>query len=141
MEHVLNAHLDDRKDIHVAVGLDVGTVLVTRLGKKGERDVVCLGPQVTSAEGLQLHSSGQEIRLSKAALTKEQILLNEPDQKTNVVANWRFDETPGVLKDFAGYQPDLTRGGTKSQAPKASDNFLIDFCHVLLNANEFLYVE
>jgi class 3 adenylate cyclase len=66
MEHVLNAHLDDRKDIHLAVGLDVGTVLVTRLGKKGERDVICLGPQATSAEGLQLRSSGQEIRLSKA---------------------------------------------------------------------------
>jgi len=83
-----------------------------------------------------------EVRLSKAALTKEQILLNDPDLKTNVVADWRFDENPGVLKDSAGYQPDLTRGGPgKPQPPKANDNFLIDFCHVLLNANEFLYVE
>jgi class 3 adenylate cyclase len=37
MEHVLNERLTDRKDIHVAVGLDVGKVIVTRLGKKGER--------------------------------------------------------------------------------------------------------
>jgi len=81
-----------------------------------------------------------EIRISKAALTKEQILLSDPDLKTNVVADWRFDETPGVLKDSAGYQPDLTRG-VKPRVAKTLDNVLIDFCHVLLNANEFLYVE
>jgi class 3 adenylate cyclase len=52
--------------MHLAVGVDVGTVLVTRLGKKGAREVVCLGPQVTSAEGLQLRSAGREIRISKA---------------------------------------------------------------------------
>jgi class 3 adenylate cyclase len=66
MEHVLNSYLQDRKDIHLAVGVDVGTILVTRLGKKGAREVVCLGPQVTSAEGLQLRSAGREIRISKA---------------------------------------------------------------------------
>jgi class 3 adenylate cyclase len=66
MEHIVNSYLQDRKDIHLAVGVDVGTVLVTRLGKKGVREVVCLGPQVTSAEGLQLRSAGLEIRISKA---------------------------------------------------------------------------
>ena len=66
MEHVLNAYLQDRKNIHLAVGVDVGTVLVTRLGKKDAREVVCLGPQVTSAEGLQLRSAGREIRIPKA---------------------------------------------------------------------------
>jgi class 3 adenylate cyclase len=65
MEHVLNACLQDRKDIHLAVGVDVGTVLVTHLGKRGVREVVCLGSQVTSAEGLQLRSAGREIRISK----------------------------------------------------------------------------
>jgi class 3 adenylate cyclase len=65
MEHALNEHLQERKDIHVAVGLDVGTVLVTRLGKKGQREVICLGPRVTSAEALQLRSAGQEVRISE----------------------------------------------------------------------------
>ncbi len=65
MEHALNEHLQERQDIHVAVGLDVGTVLVTRLGKKGQREVICLGPRVTTAEALQLCSAGQEIRISE----------------------------------------------------------------------------
>lgn len=66
MEHVLRAKLPERKDLHVAVGLDVGKVLVTRLGKKGKREVVCLGPQVCSAENLQLKSGAKEIRISEA---------------------------------------------------------------------------
>jgi class 3 adenylate cyclase len=66
MEHALSAYLQDRKDIHLAAGVDVGMVLVTRLGKKGAREVVCLGPQVTSAEGLQLRSAGRELRISKS---------------------------------------------------------------------------
>ena len=65
MEHVLNERLDG-KEIHVAIGLDVGKTLVTRLGKKGEREVVCLGRKVCSAEQLQLASSGKQIRISKA---------------------------------------------------------------------------
>jgi class 3 adenylate cyclase len=65
MAHVLNEQLGERKNIHVAVGLDVGTVVVSRLGKKGEREAVCFGPSVTSAEALQLRSAGREIRLSQ----------------------------------------------------------------------------
>jgi class 3 adenylate cyclase len=65
MEHVLNEHLQDKHDIHVAVGVDVGKTLVTRLGKQGKRVVICLGPKVTGAERLQLQSGGQQIRISE----------------------------------------------------------------------------
>lgn len=65
MEHVLNEHLGDRKDIHVAVGVDIGQALVTRLGKRGRREMICLGEEVSSAEALQLKSSGRQIRISE----------------------------------------------------------------------------
>lgn len=64
MEHVLNEHLVDRGDIHLAVGLDVGKAFVTRLGKKGERITICFGPEVTEAERLQRLSSEKQIRIS-----------------------------------------------------------------------------
>jgi class 3 adenylate cyclase len=64
MEHVLNAYLQDKKDIHLAVGIDLGTTLVSRLGKQGSRVVICLGPKVTAAEQLQLQSGAQHIRIS-----------------------------------------------------------------------------
>lgn len=65
MEHVLNEHLKDRKDIHVAVGLDVGKAFVTRLGKKGRRVGICFGPEVSSAERLQLRTGAKQIRISE----------------------------------------------------------------------------
>ena len=64
MEHVLNEHLKDRKDIHVAVGLDVGKAFVTRLGKKGRRVSICFGPEVSSAERLQQSAAAKQIRIS-----------------------------------------------------------------------------
>ena len=62
MDHVLNEHLLDREDIHVAVGMDVGDVLVSRLGKKGNRIVIAFGIAVTRAEKLQQQSAAQQIR-------------------------------------------------------------------------------
>lgn len=64
MEEVLNRHLGDRKDIHVAIGIDIGQTIITRLGKQGQREMICLGRSVSSAEKLQLRSSGREIRVS-----------------------------------------------------------------------------
>jgi class 3 adenylate cyclase len=64
MEHVLNEHLTEHKDSHLAVGMDVGKVMVTRLGKKGERITICFGPEVTAAERLQVISSEKQIRIS-----------------------------------------------------------------------------
>jgi class 3 adenylate cyclase len=65
MDHVLNEHLKDRKNIHVAVGLDVGKAFVTRLGKKGRRVGICFGPEVSSAERLQLRTGARKIRISE----------------------------------------------------------------------------
>lgn len=64
IEHVLNEHLKDRKDIHVAVGLDVGKAFVTRLGKKGRRVSICFGPEVSNAERLQQSAAAKQIRIS-----------------------------------------------------------------------------
>jgi hypothetical protein len=67
MDHVLNERLgDEEKGLRVAVGVDVGKALVTRLGKRGEKTVIFLGPEVESAVDLQLRSKGQEIRISQA---------------------------------------------------------------------------
>ncbi|HZZ77250.1 MAG TPA: adenylate/guanylate cyclase domain-containing protein [Gemmataceae bacterium] len=66
MEHVLNEHLNDRKEIHVAVGLDEGKAFLTRLGKKGRRVSICFGPEVSTAENLQMRTGPKGIRISEA---------------------------------------------------------------------------
>lgn len=63
MDHVLKDKLTGRENLSVAIGVSVGTALVTMLGNKGKREVVCLGPEVSTAERLQLTSDGKEIRI------------------------------------------------------------------------------
>lgn len=65
MIHVLKDHLGEAKELKVAVGLEIGPGVVTRLGKQGEREPVCLGKKVSAAEELQLSADGREIRISK----------------------------------------------------------------------------
>jgi hypothetical protein len=82
------------------------------------------------------------VRISRAALTSKELLI-AGGQGRDVVAEWKFDneENPGA--DASVSQLDLkspknnsrpTRSGIARQA-------LVDLSHVLLNSNEFLYVD
>jgi hypothetical protein len=83
-----------------------------------------------------------EIRLSRAALPKEQLLLVEgapPPEK--IVGHWTFEADPGFFKEAGNRVKPLGRPEQPKAAGVASETGLIDFCHVILNSNEFLYVD
>jgi hypothetical protein len=84
-----------------------------------------------------------EVRLCNAALRADQILYNDGDAEDSVCGHWLFKEHPGFFKDSSGQQQDLTRVTASSAADTFGkmDAALIDFCHVLLNSSEFLYVD
>lgn len=63
MEHVLNDHFQSTVELHLAIGIDHGRIMVTRVGKKGDKDVLCLGPQVIAAEISQSQATGKVIRI------------------------------------------------------------------------------
>jgi hypothetical protein len=83
-----------------------------------------------------------DVKLSNTALKQEQLLLTTDAMTERCVGYWRFEATPSVYKDASNHGNDLqphllpiaASANPKSQA-------LVDFCHVLLNANEFLYVD
>jgi hypothetical protein len=67
LEGPLRDELGDLADIHYAVGIDIGTTLVTRLGAYGDRDRICLGDAVESAQYLEEKvASASEIAVSAA---------------------------------------------------------------------------
>jgi hypothetical protein len=84
-----------------------------------------------------------EVRICNAALRADQILYNDGDAEDSVCGHWLFKEHPGFFKDSSGQQKDLTRVTASSAADTFGkmDSALIDFCHVLLNSSEFLYVD
>ncbi len=65
MEHTLKACLPEAKDLRLAIGIDMGTTLVSKLGARGQRDRICLGEEVEYAAQLEERSEGGQIALSK----------------------------------------------------------------------------
>jgi hypothetical protein len=83
-----------------------------------------------------------DVRLSRAALRQEQLLLTSEAMSSSTCGYWQFEAKPSVFRDSSPNQNDIkpllaSRAVTVDRKTVA----LTDFCHVLLNANEFLYVE
>jgi class 3 adenylate cyclase len=64
MEETLPSVLVGLADVHLAVGLDVGATIVSRLGERGNRDVICLGKPVRRAAKIQGKLDGDEVGIS-----------------------------------------------------------------------------
>jgi hypothetical protein len=83
-----------------------------------------------------------DVRLSNAALGVDQLLFTNEGINKNTVGYWQFEAKPDVFLDTSGHGLDIKPTVKFSKAlvdtRKAA---LQDFCHVLLNSNEFLYVE
>lgn len=64
IEEVLSKYYENDGALHVAIGCDVGKVLVSRLGVRGDLDVTCIGRSVLRAEALQIGSEAEEITIT-----------------------------------------------------------------------------
>ena len=83
-----------------------------------------------------------DVRLSATALRVEQLLLTAEQLGPKTVGFWEFEPQAGVFKDTSANKLDIQFKAPKNKAeiPPERQAWL-DFCHVLLNANEFLYVD
>jgi hypothetical protein len=83
-----------------------------------------------------------DVRLSNAALGVDQLLFTNESINKNTVGYWQFEAKPDVFRDATGHGLDIkpTTKFSKSYVDTRAAA-LQDFCHVLLNSNEFLYVE
>jgi class 3 adenylate cyclase len=67
MEVTLKEHLAHAKDLHVAVDIDIGTTLFSKLGTRGARDRICLGDAVENASRMMGVLDNQEVGISERA--------------------------------------------------------------------------
>ena len=82
-----------------------------------------------------------DVRLSSAPLTAEQLLLTSAATAESTVGYWKFENDPGVYKDSSTRHADIAP--RIIEAPKIDPRAaaLADFCQVLLNSSEFLYLD
>jgi hypothetical protein len=82
-----------------------------------------------------------DVRLSNAVLRPEQLLLTAEGATAKTVGYWQFETKPGVYKDSSGQGNDIRVNVASGSDGDPRFTALVDLCHVLLNANEFLYVD
>jgi mono/diheme cytochrome c family protein len=86
-----------------------------------------------------------DVRLSTGVLPVERFLLTAEAVTDRTCGFWRFESNPGFFQDSSGHGLHIApaKPAAKKDAAPADPKLaaLADFCHVLLNANEFLYVD
>lgn len=83
------------------------------------------------------------IRISRAALQDQELLIHGGSDNTEkTVGHWQFEQDGGMLTDSSKNGLALRSTQTGDRPPSDPQTAaLIDFCHVLLNSNEFIYID
>ncbi len=87
MQYSLKECLPELSTLQLAIGIDFGVTLVSRLGIRGQRDRICLGNPVQSAAYTQDKCKGGEIGITSPL----HILLDQTAQR-----QFSFDEKRGI---------------------------------------------
>ncbi len=82
-----------------------------------------------------------DLRLSNIPLRAEQLLFTSAAPGEHTVGYWKFDSDPGPYADSSGRGNEITSAKPTGPREDPRQLALIDFCHVLLNSNEFLYID
>ena len=81
-----------------------------------------------------------DVRLSRAALKPEHLLVTREGVTEDTVGYWLFEE-PGFFKDSSPHGHSIRSDISPTGRLDANAAALTDFCHLLFNANEFLYLD
>jgi hypothetical protein len=81
-----------------------------------------------------------DVRLSRRALKPEELLLARENSDDSTVGFWRFEE-PDFFKDSSPNGHNIRSELSPTARSDPGTSALVDFCHVLLNSSEFLYVD
>jgi class 3 adenylate cyclase len=65
MEKTIKEKLPEAEELRLAVGVDIDTTLVSKLGTRAHRDRICLGAAVENAAKYEENCSGGQIGVSK----------------------------------------------------------------------------
>ncbi len=84
-----------------------------------------------------------DVRLSTGALKKDDLLLGaEASVNEATVGLWQFESKPSSYKDASKHANDIQPKPTGAKATATTRaSAMADLCHVLLNANEFVYID
>ena len=81
-----------------------------------------------------------DVRLISAAASVDQLLYTAEKSIPGTIGYWQFESDPGVMKNSVKDDLEIAASGRSIVRLEPSEAAFVDFCHALLNSNEFLYV-
>ncbi|HSH94115.1 MAG TPA: DUF1549 domain-containing protein [Roseimicrobium sp.] len=83
-----------------------------------------------------------DVRISNTALGVNKLLFTAENIGQETLAYWQFEPKPDVFQDSTGHGFNIRPSANVSRAgTNIRKTALQDLCHIILNSNEFLYVE
>jgi hypothetical protein len=82
-----------------------------------------------------------DVRVSDIPLSQDQLLPTSAIVTEHTCGFWRFEQDPGVYKDSSLHSNDIVARAVEAPKTDALQTALTDFCQVILNSNEFLYLD
>ncbi len=82
-----------------------------------------------------------DVRLAGSALNVEQLLYSAERKVESAIGFWQFESDPGVVENSISSDLQVEAKGKSIVRLEPIQTALVDFCHALLNSNEFLYVQ
>lgn len=80
-----------------------------------------------------------DVRISKGALPVNKLLFTSEATSSETVGYWQFEPASGIFSDVSGQELDIQPSTAAKSNVDAARVAFTDFCHGLLNSNEFLY--
>jgi len=80
-----------------------------------------------------------DVRLTGVSLNADAILYTVENVHPASIGYWQFERVPGVMRNSVADRLNIHGGGVQVIKQSPAEAALADFCHALLNSNEFLY--
>lgn len=81
-----------------------------------------------------------DVRLIGRASPIDRLLISTERAVPDTIGYWKFESDPGVMANTARDELHIQAEGKAILQLQPAETALVDFCHALLNSNEFLYV-
>jgi len=81
-----------------------------------------------------------DVRLVGETLAVKDLLYTTEQELRDTIGFWRFELDPGIFQNNASSSLSIEAQGEAIIRLEPAESALVDFCHALLNSNEFLYV-
>jgi hypothetical protein len=81
-----------------------------------------------------------EVRLTRGAVDESKLLFQSQKSQAETLAYWQFETETGLLSDSSEQRNSLQSSHSPSNRITPLQRAFVDYCHLLLNMNEFLYL-